>query len=121
MSRVERKRPEPQSQIRPKLAREAEPILPSTALAAVPAPQSHGATAPRRQSATPVRRWSVRVYSVEDAQAWEQLRLRLGQEIGRMPSLSEIAAAAGVVASSDDAVLRALADQLRRAAPETAG
>lgn len=124
-SRVQRKRPESQSPIRSKLAREADSILPTaaasspSALAPVPdASERHGAVAPRRQSATPVRRWSVRVYSVEDAQVWEQLRLQLGQRLGRMPSLSEIAVAAGVVAGRDGALLGAIADQLRTAAPE---
>jgi hypothetical protein len=56
----------------------------------------------------------VRLYSLDEAQAWERLRLDLGQQLKRMPSLSEIAAAAGVLAATDDTVRSALVERLRQ-------
>lgn len=64
------------------------PAASLTAVTPVTAPAKAGAKGEARPV---VSRFTVRVYDAENDAAWQTLRHQLGQGLGRMPSLSEVA------------------------------
>jgi hypothetical protein len=68
----------------------------------------------------PAQRLTVRLWDPAERAAWTQLRAQVGAELGRIPTLSELAASLGVLAHENPKVraelVAHLADTDRKAA-----
>jgi hypothetical protein len=79
-----------------------------------------GVNPPSQAAREAVSRFTVRIYQRADAEAWQTLRLELSRTLGRMPSLSEVAAATAAVLVAHREARDLVAERVRQSRPAIA-